>query len=144
MSASFAESAVRQLLKNSAALVALVGDRIEPHMNVQSEQLPRVAYSRISGDHVHSHMGASGLCNISIQISSFAENYLKAKQLGELVRLAIDGFRGNVGSVHVGSVQIENDVDGFEASPGLDAKRIYSIQQDYSVWFEEAKPVFAS
>ena len=144
MTATMPESCVVQMLRDNAPIAALVNSRISPHIDAQGEAMPRIAYSRVSGEHEQSHRGSSGLCRCVLQLSFFAATYAVAKQLGELARKVLQGYHGTVGTVTVGAILILTDIDGFEPSPGLDQQRVYSVIQEYAVWFNEDVPVLSA
>ena len=86
---------------------------------------------QVSGVRERDLCGPAGYAHPRISINAWAESYSEVRALAQAVRQALDGFRGEfvIGSaVHVGSVRLDNELDGDE--PDVD---VYRVLQDYIV-----------
>lgn len=87
------ETALVTQLETSAALVALVGTRIEPVINAQSGAWPALTYQQISGPEEHTHDGGAGFGMLRFQLVATAETYSQAAQVMAAARAVINGAR---------------------------------------------------
>lgn len=126
------EEGLYELLTMDTAVAALVGTRIYPLLVPQDADLPAMAYQRISGPRDHTHSGASGLAMARMQLTYLASSYAAVKALAEAVRAALDGLRGSMGEVTVGSCMLENEFDSWAAVFGLP-----TVRHDYLIWYQE-------
>lgn len=90
------EHAIRSRLLTSAALVALIGDRISPSLSSEIDDLPRVVYTLIAADPQIHMGGASGLTFSRIQFDVFAATVESAWAVRDAIRDRIHGFRGTI------------------------------------------------
>jgi hypothetical protein len=115
----------------------LVGSRIYPLKLPQKPTLPAMTYQRISGMHVHSHSGISGLARPRYQFTCWAERYDDAKATAETLRLALDGYKGTMGGVsgvNVSGALSEGDGDIYDPDTKLSG-----VWHDFFIWHAEAK-----
>lgn len=132
------ELAVYTLLKNAAAVSALVGARIYPLTAPQKPTYPLITYQRISGPRWTTLDGPTGIAQPRIQVDAYATTYAGAKALAAAIRQTLDGYRGAVsttaGNVRIGGVRLETDQDLYEddVDPAL-----YRVQMDFMVTHEE-------
>lgn len=128
------ELAVYTILKDTAAVSALVAGRVYPVQAPQNPTYPLVTYQRISAVRVRSVDGPSGLAQPRIQVDAYATTYAGAKALAAAIRGALDGYRGTAGGVRVGGVSLLSDIDFFEED--VDPK-LYRVSMDYLVTHDE-------
>lgn len=114
-------------------VTTLVGTRVYPLELPQGVTLPAITYQRISGPRVRSQSGPSGLAHPRIQLNCWARDYAGAVQLADVVRRALDGYRGAMGSTIVQASFLDNDLDGHEPDTGLWRRTL-----DVILWHEEA------
>ncbi len=57
---------------------------------------PYIVYGRVSGASPHHMLGAGGLDQFRVQLEGYCDKAADLETLSEIVRLACDGFRGNV------------------------------------------------
>jgi hypothetical protein len=93
------EEALYNLLKDNAGVSAVVSGRIYPIELPQNCTLPALVYQVVTSLHEESHEGSSGLAASAIEIEAWAETALGARDLGELVRAALQGYAGTKSSV---------------------------------------------
>lgn len=88
-------------LRAFAGLSALVGTRIRPHVLGQGETYPAVTYyvtSQVDADHLR---GPGGLPATEMTFDCYASTYGQAEAVADQIRLALDGYRGLMGSTRV-------------------------------------------
>lgn len=123
-------------LENDAGISALIGTRIYPQILPQDPTFPAITYSQTSGvrDRVIRE-GPSGRARPRITINCWGERYSQARALADAVRIALDGYRGIMGSTDVGGVRLDNEFDLFEEEAGI--KGIHRTIQDFIISFVE-------
>jgi hypothetical protein len=141
------ENALSKILAGSIGVTDLVSARIYPHMAVQSAALPYIAYMRISGTHEHHMDSASGLARARVQIDCLAATYDGAKTLADKVRLALDGFVGDVTiagqTLTLQDCFLSEHRDGYDTPVNGKDTGIPRVMMDFSVWYEEVIPTFS-
>lgn len=114
--------------------IAAIGDRVYPRRLPRDATLPAVVYRRIdTADRVRSQAGPSGLVTPRIQLDIWAMDPDVADQVAEALRIRLDGYRGQMGDVPVGSAFVVGDVDDDDPETGL-----YRRILDVSITHEEA------
>lgn len=106
-------------LQARPGLVALVADRVYPRRMPSDPVFPLVLYTRIGTRRALSHSGPDGLAEPRIQFDAWARDPDTADAVAEQLRLALHGYRGQMGSVAVGSVAVVGELDADEAESGL-------------------------
>lgn len=135
------EALVSLVLANSA-ITAVIGQRFTPALALDGKSLPAATYQRISGSHVESLTGSSGLCFARYQINTFATTYKVASELGELVRLCLEGYAGTVSGLVINGITWEGDGEFLDMSADLESARLYGFRNDFMVAYNEAQPSF--
>lgn len=97
-------------------------DRVYALIAKQGAALPRITFQRITSAPVTSLGGSSNLDQVRIQVDSWADDYLEAKNLAAQVRLALEATSFKA--------LLTNDFDDYEPET-----RIYRVRQDYRCWF---------
>lgn len=134
------EKAINARLLAFAGVTALVVARVYPELAPQNAVLPYVVYTRVDTEHLMTKDNAAGLASARIQINSVAATYLKAKQLAEQVRLALQGWAGTGNGVTVNVILPQNEFDSpVMAGDATDEAR-HRVIQDFKVWFVESNP----
>lgn len=117
------EFAIRHLLVNDAAITAVTGTQIYPLFTPQNRAKPFIVYSLISQLPERHLESASTLQHCRVQIDGYVHSssggddpYLILKLLMNNVRLALDGFRGNItlsdgDTIHVDSLSLTDGND---------------------------------
>lgn len=93
--------AIRSKLLTVSDVTDLVGTRIRPDKLSQKETLPAIAYSQITSDHIQGVAGPVGLSEVRVLLGCFGDTHIAAENLGDKVRLALDGESGTFGSEDV-------------------------------------------
>ena len=115
-----------------AFLAAVTAVAVYPNVIPQDAALPAVAYQRISGPRMHEHAGPAGLANPRFQLTCLAATYAAAKGLATACRLALDDYRGMMGTVTVTACQCENEADGYS-----EVTRRHNVRLDVLIWHKE-------
>lgn len=130
------------ILAADATTTGLVGQdaagqgwKIYPLTIPQKEAPPFVRVTTIAVEPSDTKTEESTLDAIRVQIDTYAATMLKAQQIDEAVRLAIDRYRGSVtvsgtggGTYFVDGVRLENRNETMETE-----KDIFRISTDYQV-----------
>lgn len=135
------EQGLMALLADDAAVSALVGERIRPHVAPQTDAFPLVTYRRKSAKHEHHMHGASGLCIAEVEITAYAKSYAEVIALREAIRRRIDGFRGIVtitpDDVTIRKCFLDSDSESYLESEDANQFGIYGVAMIFSVAYEE-------
>ena len=125
-------------LAATAGVTALVGSspsRIFPEVASQDVALPYIVYRRIAGPRWHSLAGATGVAQPVYQIDCYHSAKDSAKALADQVRIALNGFRGTVGSEVVKGSTMLDDRDIYETTTD---PRLHRVSMDFRLTHDEA------
>lgn len=126
------ESALYTLLTSDSGVTALVGTRIYPLLVPDGTALPAVAYQQISMIPRKTHSGPNALRHERYQLTVHASGYDSGRAVQRALRDCLDGYVGEIGSVRIGEIQVQNEYDGFD----LDSD-FATVRMDVIVHFEE-------
>lgn len=115
-----------------AGLSSLIGTRISPLRLPENVTYPALTYQRISSQRVQSQSGSSKLAFPRFQFDCYAKTYLAAKNVSAQLRAALDGFKGTMGDVPVGSSLSQSDRDFYDPNT-----RIWRVSIDFVIGHEE-------
>lgn len=121
------EAALVALLRRTASVVALVGDRIHPGRLPQGSTLPALVYTRISSTAAATHRGRTRPERVRFQLDAWACTYDDAHMLAEACK-SLSEFRG---VVEGREIVVEFDTDRDLDEPELDLRR---VAMDFFVW----------
>lgn len=98
---------------------------------------PYVIYQRLSTTRPKTLAGddSGPIATFGVQI--FAESYSDAKDVADVVRLAVDNFNGSAGGLTITSVGITDERDGDPVFFDGRDTAVYVIDQTYSIAWEE-------
>lgn len=120
-------------LGESAAVSAVVGNRLYPKILPQSPVFPAIVIDLLSADRAHSQDGSSGFATAVFQFSCLATTAGAAKELADKVAIALTGYRGSMASgVNVEGVFDEDESDNYD-----DTLELYSTERVFTVQFLE-------
>lgn len=129
--------AVYEELADRSAVTALVSDRIYRDEARQRSPYPKIVLHRLGTQHWRSMRGHTGVAATLLQIDSLGRTPTSAANTAEQVRLALDGFRGQMGDaprLQVNSVFLDDEGDDAFDSPDGGERGIFRTRQDYTVW----------
>lgn len=121
------EEAVATYLVNRPGIAGIVVDRVQPVG--EAIVVPCITYQRISGQRSLTQSGPSGWANPRLSMTCWSETYSGAKALAKQLRIALDGYKGLMGTVIIGKASVENDVDDRDDDSGW-----YRIIVDVMFW----------
>lgn len=134
-----------QLLKDDAAVLALVGTRIHPGKSAQNSAKPYLVTQMVANEHHEQLSGSAGLANALMQINGYSTSKSEVLDLREKVRLALQGRTpGNVtvggDTFFVWGIHLDGDRD-IDTDPrdGSDAE-IFGFSLDFRVGYPEPIP----
>lgn len=127
------EQALVDRLNATAAVTALVSDRIGTWELPQDETMPAITLQRLSGPRDYTHDGASGLEFPGFQLTCWAETLKSAKDVAVAVRDALSGFKGTIGTDRVDGVFLENESHRKEQDP----RKLWRVDFDLRVIYAE-------
>lgn len=135
---------LRTFLLEDTTLAGLVGQRLYPNVLPQAPTFPAMTFTWVSGTRFHHLGGSAGIAGPRVQFDCWAATYLEAEALFEALRLALDGFRGEIGGSpptrRIQGVVSAGDRDlyeeGAESGSGSGAG-IYRRSADFMIYYEE-------
>ncbi len=110
---------------------------------LHSHAEPFITFQQIANYGVDNLTAASGLTEVDFQIDVWAATTATREAIAELVRTALDGFRGTVSTVDIRSLRVTNKGrDAVEQPQSAQEKAIYRTTIEASVWHSETAPTF--
>lgn len=129
------EKALIQKLLDTAAVTALVGERIEPGRRDQATALPAITLHTISDIPFYANDGEAGLARARVQIDCWGETYPDAKGVAGAVSDALSAFVGTVDGTVFQNVLKTAERD-LEEGGGNAAEYLFRRQMDFIVLYE--------
>ena len=140
-----------QYLVSKTTITDYVGSISEPSRiyvarRPQGDAVPAMVIEYTGSEHVRHLTGAAGLAEASIQITSYSTSSLEAEQMGNAVRLVLDGYdsetgaMGSLGTLSVRKVELMSDDLRYNDPVDASDVGIYSLEQDFSLWYSETVP----
>lgn len=127
------ETGLVALLNSSAAVTAINGGRIYPLLIPANSALPCVTYQLISTVPEYCNDGPTGFTKSRIQVDTWANDYLDAKNLANAVRQTLDGYSGTLpDGTQVLSIMRDNATDLNDED-----SRLMRVQTDWLVLFAQ-------
>ena len=131
----FIEEAVFYHLTNDADVTAIIGTRAFPNAIPQDADLPAMAYQVISRPGLMAHDGPPGLAWPRFQFTGQANDPMDVIDLMNKVRIAFDGFAGEMGGA--GGVEVEGSFvkdirDDYQFATERETRRM-----DVVIWYKE-------
>lgn len=144
------ESDLVGYLLSQPAISNLVKRRIYPNAAPQGAEKPLLVYRRMTGGHSMTLSGSAGWAQPEVQLVVVDKptdqpisplSFSNIKQIGEALRQAMQGFRGQMCSTVVRAVALMNESDVY-AQPQDAGEGVDQLFLTYSILYEESKPVF--
>jgi len=130
---AYIEEEIFARLNTYAGVSALVSGRIYPIHLPQNPTYPCVVYTRIANEHINNLDGSAGLSKPWIQIDAWADDPMEARDIGEQIRLGLQGYSGSPASgVKIHGVELDSDRETYEYEVMK-----YRHSADYFVWHSE-------
>lgn len=121
-----------KLLKDDAAVAAIIGEKIYPVKLPQGVALPAAVVSVVAVSPILSKDAVSDEDFVRVQVSSYATTYKQAHELDNAIRAALDNYDGSVvaglETWDVKNIQYLNGNDVFEME-----KEVFHRASDYEI-----------
>lgn len=129
--------ALYTILAAATDLTALVSTRIYPDKAPQHATAPYVVFQRVSGTHLESHQGSSGLAMPRFQFDAWAPQRSAAENVGKQIRLALQGYSNlsPVSGTIIQAILAEGHGGGYD-----DKTELFRHRQDYFIHHGEEVP----
>lgn len=133
------ENAIYSLLREDAALSALVGERIYPSIFPQGVGYPAVRFMRVTGRSGYHLKGRSGLDSGRWQFDVDAMTDDEAIAVKSAVEKRLSGFSGKAGTppVAIRGCFKEMDRDGYDGGLAASLPRVFRKTLDFEIWFKD-------
>lgn len=138
------QQAAHQFLIVDSQVSGLASTRIYPDVlpvsntKIDAADFPAIVMSVITGRSEQHLGGASGLKTERLQVNCYALTRREANQLAEAVRVATQGYRGEMDTVFVSGATLETTFDdAFQPIDGSD-QYLYVRILDFEIAHEEA------
>jgi hypothetical protein len=126
------ETVLYTRLTTFSGLAALVGLRVYARNAMpQGGMLPAVSFYRVSVERVSAMGVDTGLARARVQVDTWDTTVDGARAVAEQVRLALQRWRNNTGTV-VQDVYVLNELDLYE-----EETRLHRVMYDFDVVFVE-------
>lgn len=131
----------RQRILAKQSIAQVIGTRYFPLAAPQSASLPYIVYGEVGEEGTPNHDGGSGgLCRMTIRLSAWAENYDDARNLGESIRMLMDGYRGTIGGGTITSCFKIDQRDRYAPPQSGEDMGIFGREIDFRVRYSETVP----
>lgn len=136
------EKHVFQRLVTTPAVARLVGFQVYSLAVPKNATLPFVVYKRQNIIRESALTGPLYVPVVSLQIASWAMTYEGARELGDEVRLALDGNTGTLSGVTIQDIRLVSETDDYldPTAVGSQLPPAYEVRQLYQIrWMEAAE-----
>jgi hypothetical protein len=134
------EDYVYYRLTSFPAVARLVGFNVYPIAVPKSAGFPFIVYKRQNIIRETTLSGPLYVPLLSIQIASWALTHDAARELGDEVRLALDGNTGTAMGVTISDMRLVSETDDFldPTAVGAQLPPAYEVRQLYQIRWQEA------
>lgn len=122
-------SVIYNLLKDSAPVGALIGNKIYPGIIPADVTYPAAAYSELQQQYDESKDGPIPTGNHSFDVDIYAKNYTSAQSVANAIKAALDWYSGTVNSIEVERVRMLDQQD----MPYVEEKELFHIIQTFAI-----------
>lgn len=114
-----------------------------PQSSPAYANFPCVVYRRQNGGHGHEIDGSDGTASPIFEFIVIADDPDKVEAIGEEVRQAMQGFRGEMGDTQIDECLLADEYDGYLESRTGDDVGFYTTTFEYKIGYQESIPTFA-
>jgi len=134
------EKHVFQRLVTTPSVARLVGFQVFPIAVPKTAVLPFCVYKRNNIIRESALVGPIYQPVVGLQIASWALNYDTARELGDEVRLALDGRIGTLSGVTISDIRLVSETDDYldPAAVGAQLPPAYEVRQLFQIRWQEA------
>lgn len=130
--------AIRKLIADDASAFALVGNRVYPLHLPDNPTYPAVVVKKVNTIPSKNKSQPSPVDRVSVQIDCLSGDYGESNNTSEIVRLAVDGFRGDVvflgDTIPVDGIEHDGSTEDFvDVQDGAGAMRVYFQTDLYTI-----------
>lgn len=142
---------IRVYLASKAGLTALItGTNGKKHLHlshipqgsVSREAYPALVYRRATGAHEHDLDGSAGYAAPEFEFVAIGEDPDVVEDICEQLRLAMQGFRGLMGSTTIRRCTLDDESDDYIESKIGDDVGFHMTLLKYTIGHTEAIPTF--
>ena len=135
------ERHVFQRLVTTPAVARLIGFQVYPLAVPKNAVLPFCVYKRNNISRESTLSGPIFLPVVSLQIASWALYYDSARELGDEVRLSLDGHTGTFAGVTIHDMRLVSETDDYldPAAVGAQLPPAYEVRQLYQIRWTESQ-----
>jgi hypothetical protein len=123
---------LRTFLMADADVLAAASTRIYPTALPQKPSFPAATYNVISATRSPTMQHGDVLPSKRLQIDAWGSSFADAQELGEAIRVALDGYRGDMGDTTVAAIFADTERTSYESEP-----KLYRVSRDYFIWHYE-------
>lgn len=138
---------LRAYLASKTTVTNICGTRIHwthiPQRKSNETTYPCVVFRRATGGHEHHLDGSAGYAAPLFDIDVWGEDDEIVENLGEQVRLVLQGFQGVMGSTTIGRLTLDDEHDYYYPSGKDNDRGQYLIRYRYTIGYTEAIPSFS-
>lgn len=134
------EDYVYYRLTSTPGVARLVGFKVYPIAVPKSAGFPFIVYKRQNIIRESSLTGPMFMPLLSLQVASWALTHDAARELGDEVRLALDGNTGTAMGVTIQDMRLVSETDDFldPTAMGAQLPPAYEVRQLYQIRWQEA------
>jgi hypothetical protein len=127
-------------LVSSPAVARIVGFNVYPIAVPKSAGFPFIVYKRQNIIRESSLTGPMFMPLLSIQVASWAMSHDAARELGDEVRLALDGNTGTAAGATIQDMRLVSETDDYldPTAVGAQLPPAYEVRQLYQIRWQEA------
>lgn len=120
-----------------------LGARMFPGVARQGESLPYLTVRQIGTERFNDLAGEDSIASVTYQLTTWAATDTETREIDELIRLRISGYRGLMDSTYVHGCTIENQREQqIKPAEGSD-HWLFGKSTDYQITFNQPVPTFA-
>jgi hypothetical protein len=134
------EKHVYQKLLSTPGVARLVGFNVFPIAVPKGAGFPFIVYKRQNIIRESHLSGPMFMPLVSLQIASWALNHDTSRELGDEVRLALDGATGTLAGATIEDMRLVSETDDFldPAAVGAQLPPAYEVRQLFQIRWQEA------
>ena len=135
------EKHVYMRLVTTPAVARIVGFQVYPIAVPRTDAaLPYIVYKRANISRESNLAGPNFMPLVSLQIAAWALTYDTVRELGDEVRLALDGHTGTLAGATIQDMRLVSEVDDFldPTMYGSQLPPAYEVRQLYQIRWQEA------
>lgn len=143
------EDGLYSYLSAQTNLTDLIGEGVNvglfPNYLPVGASLPLVTYNRMGSSHGKFLNGAIGQAEARFQLDCYASDdtgYSAVKNIADVLRLKLDGYRGWMGTTFVNDCEISNQTDFYDPPQHAGDFGTHRVSLDVTIVYQETRPSF--